>query len=205
MIDPTRINSFIFDFDGTLCSGRYFASLGEDALDAIDKLVFGDNSGQWADPWMRGDLTSQDIASYLSKHLPESRDGILSALREGCSCMTLNPAVYDFALQQREGCRKTALVTANMDIFTEVIVPAHNLETVFDVVLSTSNHRTLDKSILWRKALSAFGTGFSFASTVLIEDSPRMISLFESLGGYVHKYQGDQAFRAWLDETGFTR
>ena len=65
MIDPTKTNSVIFDFSGTLCFGRYFEPLGQESLDAIGTLVFGDSSARWGDPWMKGDLTSQDIASYL--------------------------------------------------------------------------------------------------------------------------------------------
>jgi len=204
MIDPQQTNCVIFDFAGTLCSGRYFEPLGSESLDAIGQLLFGKKSNQQVDSWMKGDLTSQNIASYLSTHLPESEDEILSALRQGCSSMTFNPAVYNFARQQCEAGRKTALVTANMDVFTVIVVPAHRLDTVFDLVLNTADHRTLDKSILWRKALAAFGPEVSFASALLIEDSPRMISLFESLGGCAYQYRGDQALQAWLEETGFT-
>jgi len=200
MIDPKHINSVIFDFSGTLCSGRYFAPLGQDALDAIGQLVFGDSSPQWADPWIKGDLTSHDIVSYLSEHLPHSEDEILSALREGCSNMTFNPVVYDFALQQREAGRKTALVTANMDCFTNVVVPAHDLDNVFDLVLNTADHQTLDKSILWRKALETFGSDYSFSTALLIDDRP---GVFESLGGYAYRYDGDEAFQEWLENAGF--
>ena len=204
MIDPTQIDSIIFDFAGTLCFGRYFEPLGQESLDAVGTLIFGDSSPRWADPWMKGDLTSQDIASYLSEHLTHSEEDILSALRHGCSNMTFNPVVHGFALEQREAGRKTALVTANMDVFSEVVVPAHELHSVFDLVLNTSDHRTLDKSILWHKALGVFGPGFSFATSVLIDDSPRMITLFRSLGGHAYQYEGDPAFQAWLEETGFT-
>jgi len=128
MIDPSQINSVVFDFDGTLCTGRYFESLGSEALDVIGKLIFGCGStSQWADPWMKGDLTSQDIALYLSKHLPKSEEEILSALHNGCANMSFNPSAYNFALHQREAGRKTALVTANMDVFTQIVVPAHGL------------------------------------------------------------------------------
>lgn len=204
MIEPQAISSVIFDFAGTLCFGRYFEPLGQESLDVIGTLIFGDSCAEWADPWMKGDLTCEHIASYLSEHLPESREAILSALREGCSSMTFNPVVHDFALAQREAGRRTALVTANMDVFSEVVVPAHELDYVFDLVLNTSDHRTLDKSILWRKALDAFGPEFSFPTSVLIDDSPRMISMFKSLGGYAYMYEGDAAFQAWLEETGFT-
>jgi hypothetical protein len=204
MIDPTQIQSIIFDFAGTLCSGRYFEQLAPESLDAIGSLIFSDSSAaQWADPWMKGNLTSRDIAAYLSDHLPESAEDILSALRQGCSRMTFNPVVHGFALEQRKTGRKTALVTVNMDVFSEVVVPSHALDSVFDLVLNTSDHLTLDKSILWHKAFGSFGPEFSFSTSVLIDDSPRMISLFRSLGGHAYQYEGDPAFQAWLEETGF--
>lgn len=203
MIDPTQIDSVLFDFSGTLASGRYFEPLGQGALDAIGELVFGRNSIQWADPWMKGELTSEDVASYLTQHLAESRECILSALHQGCSSMVFNPAVHSFAAEQRVGARKTALVTANMDVFTKVVVPAHRLDSLFDLVLNTSDHQTLDKSILWRKALDAFGPEYSFATSVLIDDSPRMVSRFRSLGGQAFQYEGDKGFLTWLANTGF--
>ncbi|MCP4641799.1 MAG: haloacid dehalogenase-like hydrolase [bacterium] len=203
MIDPDTITSVIFDFDGTLCSGRYFAPLGADALRRIGRLVFGENSARWADPWMRGELTCRDIAGYLSGHLDLSEDHILSALREGCANLTFNPAVHAFARQQREAGRKTALVTANMDVFTEVVVPAHGLDALFDIVLNTADHGTLDKDVLWRKAFATFGPEHTYASSLLIEDNPKMTALFESLGGNAHQYVEDGAFRMWLAEVGF--
>ena len=92
-----------------------------------------------------------------------------------------------------------------MDVFTETVVPAHGLNSIFDVVLNTADHQTLDKSILWRKALGDFGPEHSFSSALLIEDNLRMVSLFESLGGYAYQYERDQTFQAWLEETGFTK
>jgi len=76
---------------------------------------------------------------------------------------------------------------------------------LFDIVLNTSAERTLDKSILWRRALGAFGPEVSFATSLLIDDSQKMISLFESLGGHAYRYNNDQAFAAWLKETDFTK
>lgn len=198
------IKSVVFDFDGTLCLDRYFKPLGQNALGVIAGLVFGENSKQWADPWMRGDLTSADVAAYLSTHLPESRETILSALRRGGSELTFSPAVLGFATHQRMAGRKTALVTANMDIFTEVVVPAHALGCLFDVVLNTADHLTLDKSVLWRKAFDSFGPGYSFASSLLVDDSPEMVDLFRSLGGFAYQYCGDDSLRVWLAEAQLT-
>lgn len=204
-IDANLINAVIFDFDGTLCCGRYFEPLGKASLDAIGRLVFGEGAARWADPWMKGDLTCRDIAVYLSEHLPYTTEQVLSALRQGCSAMTFNAAVLEFARRQRRSGRKTALATANMDVFTETVAPAHGLDSIFDIVLNTADHCTLDKSLLWRKAFDAFGPGHTFSSAVLIDDSPRMVSLFESLGGNAYRYEGEAAFEAWIADTGFMR
>lgn len=203
MIDPAQINCVIFDFDGTLCSGRYFEPLGSAALEAIGELMFGKNSAHWADPWMSGELSSREIARYLSRRLDCSAEAILSALRRGSANMTFNREVHRFALNQRGRDRKTALVTANMDVFTEVVVPAHDLDRLFDVVPNTADRGTLDKRVLWRDAIDTFGTEYTFASTLLIEDNPGMVELFEALGGYAYRYQGDKALHDWLKSTGF--
>lgn len=203
MLDPDRINTVIFDFAGTLCSERYFRPLGPAALDAIAQLVFGDNAKTWAEPWMRGDLASRDVADYLSQHLPFSADVVLTALREGCSRMTFNVAVHDFACRQRQAGRRTALVTANMDVFTETVVPAHDLDGLFDIVLNTADYGTLDKGVLWRAAFDAFGQGHDYASALLIEDRPERVADFRSLGGHAYRYEDDVAFEAWLRDSGF--
>ena len=101
----------IFDFAGTLCSEPYFKPLRKESFDAISLLIFGENSEEWADPWMSGDITSREIAEYLSQSIPESSDEIVSALQEGCSKMSFNPAVYEFALSLQNLGIKTGLVT----------------------------------------------------------------------------------------------
>ena len=192
------INTVVFDFSGTLCSQRYFIPLGQPALDAIADLVFGAGSATWAEPWMRGDLNSRDIARYLAAHLPFSEQEILAALRGGCANMAFNPDVVDFAAEQRRLGRKTALVTANMDIFTDVVVPAHDLDAMFDIVLNTADFGVLDKGVLWRHAFDTFGPGYGYGSALLIEDSADAVADFRSRGGAAYQYVDDHAFADWL-------
>jgi hypothetical protein len=51
-----------------------------------------------------------------------TEERILSALHDGCSNMPINAAVFGFALLSRQSGRKTALVTANMDVFADVVL-----------------------------------------------------------------------------------
>jgi phosphoglycolate phosphatase-like HAD superfamily hydrolase len=200
----TRIKSVMFDFAGTLCSERYFVPLGREVLEVIGQLLFDPGNPQLVNAWMVGERSSQDIAAFLSEHLPFSESVIMAALRRGCANLSFNPAVHDFARSLQQVGIKTALVTANMDVFSEVVVPAHHLEADFDVILNTADQRTLDKSRLWRKAFESFGPDYTFCNALLVEDSQDMTQLFEALGGWAYTYQGDHAFLTWLREKSFS-
>lgn len=200
MIDPASIRSVLFDFDGTLCSSRYFEPLGEQALATIGELLFSPHDTTRLHAWIKGDLTSDDIAAYLSGYLPESKSDIVSALHDGCKNLKFNDAVYNFAKQQPSAHRKTALVTANMDVFSDIVVPAHGLDELFDLILNTADHHTLDKAKLWQKSIDSFGPGHSISTTLLIDNSPAMVEQFHNLGGWAYHYTDDNSFRHWLIE-----
>jgi FMN phosphatase YigB (HAD superfamily) len=192
------VRCIVFDFGRTLSSGPYFGPLGWEGIARVSALVFGDNSPRWADPWMRGELSSRDVARYLAEHTPYAVEELLDALRRGCSDMAFNPAVWDLAVQQRGLGRKLALVTANMDVFTEVVVPAHRLDETFDAIVNSADYGTLDKVELWQRAFDIIGEGCSFEDSLLIEDSLANVDLFRALGGRAYRYTDDASLLAWL-------
>jgi FMN phosphatase YigB (HAD superfamily) len=195
---PPYIRCIVFDFGFTLCSEPYFKTLGPDGVACISALVFGDNAPRWADPWMRGELSSVDVAHYLAAHTPYAVEELLRSLRQGCSDMRLNPAVWDLAQQQHGLGRKLALVTGNMDVFSETIVPAHGLDEVFHAIVNSADYGTLDKTILWQQAFDLLGEGCTFANSLLIEDSRANVERFRALGGRAYQYADDASLRAWL-------
>ena len=150
-------------------------------------------------PWMQGELTSLDIAGILSKHIPLDIHTIAATMEKGCQNLDFNPAVWDFAVAQKTVQRKTALVTDNMDVFTKVIVPAHRLDQVFDVILNSSDFHEIRKEVLWPIAFESLGGGIGYANSLLIEDGEREPRLFRLLGGHAYQYSNDTAFLEWLD------
>ena len=200
---PNAIRCVVFDFYKTLCSEHYFLPLGLPFVDSVAELVFGDNSEKWADPWMRGDLSSADIAEYLSRHSTYTKVEILDGLRQGCANMHFNPEVWRFAQSQKRSGRRTVLATLNMDVFTEVIVPSHTLESMFDVIVNTADIGTLEKDLLWQQAFDALPDGVSFSNSLLIDDSATMVSLFSELGGTAYQYGHDDELRKWAILNGF--
>jgi len=197
---PPHIRCVVFDFADTLCSTHYFLPLGEEYERLISQLIFGASSPQWADPWMEGKVTAKEVAEYLAGHLPLSSSEILSGLYEGCRSLHFNPAVWDLALAQRPQGRKTALVTGNMDVFTEVVVPFYHLDRVFDVIVNSSDYGEGRKEILWPMAFEQLGRGYGYSNSLLIEDSLGNVRRFEGMGGMVHRYVDDPGLRSWLAE-----
>ena len=155
-----------------------------------------------AQGWATGLLSSYDIAIYLSERVRLPPDEIRSALYEGCAQLGFNDAVWNFAQRQRALGRKTALVTGNFDVFTEVVVPAHGLDMVFDAIVNSSDHGSGDKEALWPVAFSMLGDGYGYSNSLLIEDTAAEVERFRELGGVAHQDTGDGAFEKWRKQAG---
>jgi phosphoserine phosphatase len=199
-INPAEIKCVVFDFGFTLSPDYYFnvSPPGCPQWHAvIQKEIFGEPAV--TTPWMKGELTSLDIAGMLSKHLSLDTMTIAETMEKGCAHLSLNPAVRDFAAAQKAAGRKTALVTDNMDVFSKVVVPAHGLERLFDVILNSADYHEIRKELLWPIAFERLGGGIGYANSLLIEDGETEPVQFRSLGGYAHQYSNDAALLEWLE------
>jgi hypothetical protein len=148
-IHPAKIKCVVFDFGFTLSSDFYFKN-GPAGFpqwhDVIQRYIFGEPA--IINSWMKGDLSTDDIAGVISEYFPMDVPSIVAAMEKSCEHLNFNQAVWNFAVAQKVACRKTALVTGNMDIFTKVVVPAHHLDRLFDVILNSSDYRELRKEFL---------------------------------------------------------
>ena len=197
-LDTGRIKSVVLDFGGTLSSDQYFKLLGPQALKYVDLIMSGKDNPHIVQGWLKGVLTSKDVAAYLSKRVHLRPDEIHSALRAGCKQIVLNPAVWDLAQRQHALGRKTALVTANFDVFTDVIVPARGLHSVFDAIVNSSDYGSPDKEVLWPIAFEMLGAGYGYSASLLIEDTAHEVRRFRARGGAAYQYTGDASFIRWL-------
>ena len=203
-IHPADIKCIVFDFGFTLSSDLYFKVTPPNIphwRDVIQKHIFEERDV--VEPWMAGDLNIVDIAGPLSRHMSIDIPSIVEAMEKGCEHLSFNPAVWNFALAQKGAGRKTALVTANMDVFTKVVVPCHQLHQVFDVILNTSDYRELRKERLWPIAFQCLGNNIHYGNSLLIEDGLTEPAKFRKLGGYAYQYSTDELFLEWLHAIGW--
>ena len=93
---------------------------------------------------------------------------------------------------------KDRLVTGNMEVFTQIVVPSHHLDQMFNAIVNSSDYGEGRKEILWPIAFSQLGPGYTYANSLLIEDSIGNVERFRALGGVAHHYTNDQELLRWL-------
>ncbi len=198
-VDWLSIRCVVFDFGFTLSSDLYFTEIPPNYplwRDVIQSVIFADSA--LVNAWMAGELTLADIAALLTRHFDLPLPVIVETMERGCTHMKFNPAVWELACAQRAQGRKTALVTDNMDVFTQVVVPAHGLQDVFDVIVNSADYHEIRKDVLWHLAFDLLGEGIGYSNSLLIEDGAQEPALFRANGGCAYQYQNDELLREWL-------
>ncbi len=197
-MDFTHTRGILFDFAGTLCPEPFFAGHASlELLEIVRGEIFGAGRAQWGEPWMRGELGATEIAGYLARRSGLKEAELLEQLEQGCAQVTLNPAIWRFAREQRGVGRQTALVTVNVDLFSRVTAPALRLHEVFDAVVNSADHHELDKLALCEIAFRRLD-GCAFSNSLLIDDHAENVAAFRARGGLGYHYTTDEDFAAWV-------
>jgi hypothetical protein len=202
--DLSYIRCVMFDYGFTLSSGLYF-NVSPPGVpewpDLVQRVVFGrDDITQ---PWMRGEIGLNDVAAVLAQETGLGSEELVGFLHQGCTDLGFNEGVYRFADWVRSSPLQSALVTVNMDVFSDVVVPSHGLDALFDVIVNSADVGTCDKTILWQVAFESLGSGVSYRDSLLVDDREEYAEAFRGLGGVAHRYLGDENLAQWLRETPF--
>jgi FMN phosphatase YigB (HAD superfamily) len=200
-----RLRGVLFDFDGVLCTDRFYSTLSgayPEALLFIRDNIFG-GLDKYADRWMRGELSCQQINKLISEATNIPLDRLVELFVSSVRAMTLNSRLLEVAMSLKQSGVKTAIVTNNMDIFNQVTVPEKHLAAVFPVIVNSHDHGIMkhDKDgKLFDIALGELGLN-SYDGVWLIDDSETACSVFETKGGRALRYAGLEGFEQWLDQS----
>ena len=184
----------LFDFDGVLSHGRFYSDRQKtepEIYKAIEREIFSPPSEK-VFAWMRGKISSQEINKYLSKKLFLKEATLSEYLKRSASSLELETKLLNFSEDLRRRGLKTGIVTDNMDVFTDVVVPANDLDKKFDVIINSADYGFLkqDKNgRLFEIALSEIDRP-SMGRTLLIDDSRGNCRLFRKKGGESWCYKG---------------
>ena len=194
------MSAVFFDFDGVLCTDRFYTTLIPEypqALEWIGEHIF--SGEKYCDRWMRGEFTYQQINSLISNATGIPLERLNELLITSVRRMKVNTALIRLAETIKNKDIKTALVTNNMDIFNEITVPEKHLGKTFPVIVNSCDFKLMkqdENGRLFDIALHRLGLG-SYEGVLLVDDSVTYCDIFREKGGEVYQYSDQQAFELW--------
>ena len=186
------ISSLIFDFNGVLSVSRFYSTLEEsqpELYQSINQYIFR-QSPELIKLWMRGKINYQDFNAVVAERLHTEKKLLDNHLLASGRKISLNPKLLNFIQSLRQSGAKVMLLTDNMDVFSQIIIPHYNLSQYFDYIVNSADYHLLkddNNHQLVTDTLKLSGSFFS--ETLLVDDSNSIIQYFQSNGGESYLYQ----------------
>ncbi len=184
MTHPT----LFIDFDGTLCHGRFWQSLPEDAYKKVQTALFLERK-EVVKNWMRGLHTAEAVTEVVAEATGLSYSLLWSILVRDSQSFTIAEELLELVDELRQH-HHTVLMTDNMDTFTRFTVPALHLEQHFDVIVNSFDQKRCKKDENGQ-IFRDFCVG-PLEQAVLIDDSENGCQLFTELGGTAYMVTNEE-------------
>ena len=205
-----KLKAVIFDFDGVLCSGRFYHTIKKTnpvLFEKINQRIFK-KSKDLVKSWMRGEFDYKKFNQIISQELNVESALLDRELEKSVKSMQLNKYLLEFAQDLKRDGIKTAILTDNMDVFDNILVPHYNLAQYFDEIFSSSEYKILkedNNGELLKKLLAKLGV--SFDEILVVDDSEKFGEFVLEQGGSFYLYDGCFGeFCNWFKEKfGFCR
>lgn len=194
----------LFDFHGVFCRDFLFSKLGEVHAAAgrfLQSEIFGSDC-ELVDRWMRGGMTVADIQDRIVENSGIDPDLLSEILRAGIEEMNVDRRLLQLAKTLADHGVKVAMVTDNMDIFSDVIVKRHRLSEYFPLIVNSCEHGLLKKDEngrLFDIVFEKLGVS-DFGKALLIDDSKTVGPVFRGRGGSVYTFETYEKFEPWMKE-----
>lgn len=140
--------------------------------------------------WNLGTITTAELMTAFVPDIGGTHDRLMTHCAERCRDVRFYERAWSAA---RAHILPQAIVTVNSDLFTRFVVPNYELESAFDVIVTSWEERTLDKARLCEIALARLG-GTDPAEALLLDDIEANIDAWRSLGGQAYLFRGDEEF-----------
>lgn len=141
---PLKQKAVFIDWNGTLSPTNFWSHL-EKSEKQSDRELFK----LWADtmfvnhkdlivPWMKGEYTSEDILTLVSKATNTDYETLLKEFIIGCERMEYSsPNIPALVKKLKDKSVIVSIATNNMDSFTRWTVPYMKLDTLFDEIINS--------------------------------------------------------------------
>lgn len=199
MIFRRKRNVLFIDFDGTICSDRFWKSLPKEEYERIQGDFFKGDSARVRD-WMCGKYTSEEITEHLSEMLNYNYDELWNIFEADCKSFALEAGVFE-AIGEARAKHTTVLMTDNMDSLNRFTAPTLRLDEVFDLIWNSYNHGVLKNDENGRAYLDVCSElSADIKDCILIDDRTHSTDTFARLGGLTCLTSGPQATLEYLKQ-----
>lgn len=192
-IELHNIKAILFDFDGTLSDGRFYATLSDSdprLYKRIQQKVFTKENWKLLSSWMRGEINYKEFNKRISVMLNSHADLLNDELIASVKSMSLNQDLLRFAIEQKSKGVQTAIFTDNMDVFEKIFVPENKLDEKFDYIFSSSTYGMLkgdNGGEFLDLVVQKFGVDIS--EVLFIDNSLKAQELMNSQGGVFYLWE----------------
>lgn len=191
----------LFDFDGVLCKGRFYEKTllpGHfKVYEWIQTNIFGNKELVWK--WMRNQTNSAEINKLITENTEIEYESLKELYEESIRRIGLEKEMENLAKSLKRSGKKIGIVTDNMDVFTQITIPNHRLDTLFGVIINSADYGILkrdDNGKLFDIALADLGE--RIGSSLMIDDSESMIELYKQKGGVGFVYKNLTGLKSFL-------
>lgn len=191
----------LFDFDGVLCRERFYEKIllpnYREIYDWIQLNIFDDK--ELLQKWMRNQIDSAGINRLIAENTGIGYGKLNKLFQESVRKMKLEKEVLDLAKSLKHSGTKVGVVTDNMDVFTQITIPSHHLDRLFDVMINSADYGMLkmdNNGKLFDIALTALEENIE--SSLMIDDSKSLIELYKQKGGHGFVYRDSEELKSFL-------
>jgi FMN phosphatase YigB (HAD superfamily) len=147
-------------------------------------------SGETGARWELGEMTTEELAAILAAELGIAAGSVIAHIQSRCGDLRFFEHAWAAA---RARTLPQAIVTLNPDVFTRFVSPNYQLESVFDVIVTSWEEQTRDKARLCEIALERLG-GSDRATALLIDNIEANVDAWRALGGQAYWFRSDEEF-----------
>lgn len=179
----------LWDFGDTLVDERWMLRPPEGC--PAWPTAWAEVMGRHAAGWDVGAISWAQVTDALAERTGLTVEAVAAHARRCCRDLAFNPSAWRVARERR---LPQAIVTVNPDLFSDHVVPVHDLEEVFDLIVASWMEGTTDKPDLCDIALRRLRFGGARSEALLIDNRAELVEAWRDRGGAGYWFRDDAQF-----------
>ena len=193
--------TILFDFGGVLCKDRFYEKTllptYRKVYNRIQSSVFGNK--ELVGKWMRGQTNSIAINRLIAESTGLEYKKLNELYEKSIYEMELEKEIIALVKLLKHSGKKVGIVTDNMDVFTNITIPNHQLDALFDVIINSADYGLLKRDSNGKLFdIALLNLDEKLENSLMIDDSASTIKLYKQKGGKGFRYSGIADLKSFL-------